>query len=455
MEKQKAAKKRKKRRSGVGIVLLIIFLLLLGTVGFLFYSVSMAPVNVDDPQQMAAMDPMPASDRFRFSSADGTVQIKVNAADLWTLALNHFGADFLDQINQELSAYSVSVSGCGIQIDEEGAQLNLELYYEDFRLVAKVFCTLEASGQHFCLKPTGVKLGVIPLPVENLLSSVNLEFDLQMPVISDVTGISYEKDAILIAGSMREDIRSLLLPEGKMHRYAVFNETVQPLLDALQTDAGYEALLALLEKDPGHIETLYREMFKLTGSANTEKYLDSRKGTTQWVFPGIDFSTLNASRTEMLEQEKPLNGMLEKLFDTVVSNYNWKGYELSDGEFLRQGEPFRAADYGNGSYAAMFDVLDPDSFFLVLVDVENGFIRNTPTLDQLAHENQQFTKPVDFSKTYIVGCVFRSMSGNPLLMYEVEVSVDNSYYNDIVIRALSEEEASALKVPGKIGVWTG
>ena len=454
MAKYEASEKKTKKRSGAGRVLLIILLLLLGAVGFLFYSVSLAPAHVDNPQQMAALKPMSAGERFRFSSADQTVQVKVNPADIWKLALNYAGDNFLDQINRELSAYSVTVSGCGIQIDENGPQLNLELYYKNFRLVAKVPCTLEASGQHFCFKPAGVKVGMIPLPVEDLLSSINLEFDIQLPVISDVTGISYEKDAVLISGSMREDIRSLILTDRKIHRYAVFNETVQPLLDAMQTDAGYEALFALLEKDPGHIETLYREMFKLTSSKKMEEYLDSREGITERVFPGIDFATLDASRSEMLEQEKPINEMLEKLFNTVVSNYNWKGYELSEGEFLRLGEPFRAADYGNGGYAAMFDVLDPDSFFLVLVDVKNGFIRNTPTFDQMADENQQFTKPVDFSKTYIVGCVFRSMSGNPLLMYEVEVPTSDSYYNDIVIRVLSEEEASALRVPGKIGVWT-
>lgn len=455
MEKQETAKKQTKRRFGVGRVFLTIVLLLLGTAGFLFYSVCMAPANVDDPQQMAALDPMPAADRFRFSSADRTVQIKVNAADIWHFVLTYAGEDFLDKVNQELSAYSVSISGCGIQINKKGPQLNLELLYEDFRLVTKVPLTLEASGQHFCFKPAGVKLGVLPLPVEDLLSSVNLEFDLQLPVISHVTGISYEKDAILIAGSMQEDIRSLILPERKLNQYTVFNETVQPLLDALQTDAGYAALLAHLEKDPGSIETFYREMLLVTGSKNTEEYLNRRLGITQRVFPGIDFSTLEESRTEMLEREETLSAMLEKLFSTVVSNYNWKGYELSNGEFLRLGEPFRAADYGDGSYTAMFDVLDPDSFFLVLVDVENGFIRNTPTLDQLADEHQQFTKPVDFSKTYIVGCVFRSMSGIPLLMYEIEVPTSDSYYSDMMILALSEEEVSALQVPGKCGVWTG
>ena len=53
MEKQETAKKQTKRRFGVGRVFLIIVLLLLGTAGFLFYSVCMAPANVDDPQQMS------------------------------------------------------------------------------------------------------------------------------------------------------------------------------------------------------------------------------------------------------------------------------------------------------------------------------------------------------------------------------------------------------------------
>ena len=455
MKKQTTDKKQTKRRFGVGRVLLIIVLLLLGTVGFLFYSISMAPANVDDPQMMAASEPMPAAERFRFSSADQTVQIKVDAADIWKLVLSYAGEDFLDQVNQELSAYSVSVTGCGIQISETGPQLNLELYYEDFRLVAKIPCTLEASGQHFSFQPAGAKLGVISLPISGLISSLEVEFDLQLPVISDVTGISYEKGAILIAGDMMEDIESLILPERELQLAAVFNETAQPLLDAVLTDAGYEALLALLEKDPGRIETFYREMFLLTGSKNTEAYLDRCKGMTQWIFPGIDFDNLEAARTEMLEREDPLDSMLEKFFSTVVSNYNWKGYQLLDGEFLRMGETFHASDYGNGSYTAVFDVLDPDAFFLILVDVENGFIRDTPTFDQLADENQQFTKPVDFSKTYIVGCVFRSMNGNPLLMYEIEVPVGDSYYSDIMIQALSEEEIDALQVPGKFGVWTG
>lgn len=116
------------------IVLLIILLLLGGTIGYLYYSVVKAPLELDDPQKMAASAPMSPEERFTFS-ADGTVQVRVDKADLWSVILAHAGNDFLDIINQEISAYGLSVSGCAIHLDEEGVRLDLEVYYKQTRLV--------------------------------------------------------------------------------------------------------------------------------------------------------------------------------------------------------------------------------------------------------------------------------------------------------------------------------
>ena len=52
-----------------------------------------------------------------------------------------FAFNKLNIINEELSAYSLSVSGCGIQLDEKGPQLNLELFYEDIRVEYNSFDT--------------------------------------------------------------------------------------------------------------------------------------------------------------------------------------------------------------------------------------------------------------------------------------------------------------------------
>ncbi len=455
MAKREETEKQPKRRSRVGLVLLIILLLLAGTVGFIYYSASKAPVAVDDPRQMADLKPMGAQERFRFFAADQSVQMKVGSADIWNFVLTHAGEDFLNIINEELSAYSLSVSGCGIQLDEKGPQLNLELFYEDIRVVAKVPCALEASGQHFTLRPAGIKVGVIPLPVSDLLSSVKIEFDLQLPVISSVTGISYENNAILINGTMKEDLRSLISPEQTMYRIALFNDSLQPLAEAVATEDGYAVLLSHLEQNPGDVESLYREMFVLAGSKLTDAYLDDRMDLTQRVLPGIDFSSLEAARTELSQQMDPRNAILDRFFTSVVSDYNGKVFKLSDGEFLKKLKPFHATNYGTGSYDEMFAVLNPDDFFLVLVDVEDGFIRKTPSFDRLADENQQFTQPVDFNKTYILGCVFRSVDGSPYLLYETETNVDNADYRNLTLQPLSEAEVSALQVPGKFGVWTG
>lgn len=449
------SEKQPKRRSHAGIVLLLLLLLLIGGAGFLYYSAVKAPLDLDDPQQMAASTPMSAGERFRFFAADQTVQVRMDAADLWSLILEHAGTDFLDTLNTELSSYSLSLSGCAIGMDEDGLRLDLELYYRDIRLVVKVPCALEVNGRHVTLTPTAVKLGAVPLPVGGLLSSLKLEYDLTLPVISQVTQVSFVQDALLLTGPMEQDIRSLVPVNEKLYQTAVFCESLQPLADSLQTQEGFAALLSHLEQDPGSVEALYRELFILAKAEDTREYLDSRSGLTQRFFPGIDFSAAAAEQTALAEQVTPLIRTLEQFFTNLVSDYNDKKFRLSDGEFILNWKPFQAARYGAGKYDALFEVLDPDSFFLILVDAEDGFIRKTSSFYRMADENQQFTQEVDYNKTYILGCVLRSVDGDPFLLYEAEIHDDSSYVRSITLCPLTEEDVKALQVEGKFGVWTG
>ena len=453
MAQQQTSEKQPKRRTWIWIILLIVVILIGGTAGFLYFGVINAPLELDDPQQMAAAAPMSAEERFRFSAADQSVQMKVSTADLWYFVLTNAGENFLDSINQELSAYSLSVSGCGIKLDENGAQLNLELFYKSIRLPAQVPFALEVSGNHFSLKPGSVKVGSISLPVEELLSSVELEQDIQLPVISNVTGISYEQDAVVLTGTMKEDLLSLLPPRRTVQRLAVFDQSWQSLAATLDTEEGYVALFSQLEQNPGEIEDLYDTMFMFAGYDITQAYLDSRMDFTKRAFPGIDFSSNEAKRAEMIKQENPLLVSLEQFFANVVSDYNGKIFKLIDGEFLKKLEPFHATRYGAGSYDDLFAVLDPQNFSLVLVDVENGYTKETPEFHRLAASNQEFTQPVDFKKTYILGLVFRSADGVPFLMYET--NDQGSSGHGLALHLLTEEEVSALLVPEKFGVWTG
>lgn len=459
MEQNENIAKQPKRRSPIVTalltVLLLFLLLLIGGAGFLYYSAVKAPLDVDDPRQMAASAPMSPEERFCFSSADKTVRMRVDASDIWSLILTHTGTDFLDILNAELHPYSLSVSGCAIRMDEDGLRLDLELFYKDTRLVAKVPCDLEITGRHISLAPTAVKLGVIPLPVGNLLSSVKLEYDLSLPVISDVTQVSFVQDAIVITGSMEQDIRTLVPLDEKLYQTAVFCESLQPLVDSLQTQEGYADLMSSLEQNSGSVETLYRGLFTLADPEVTAAYLDSRCGLTQRFFPGIDFSVTVEEHTALSEQVNAQFSALEQLFTSVVNDYNEKRFRLSDGEFLKNGKPFHAAQYGGGKYDSLFEILDPDAFFLILVDVENGFIRKTSSFYRMADENQQFTQSVDFNKTYILGCVLRSVDGDPFLLYEMEIDQGNTYSRNITLCPLTEEDVSDLQVPGKFGVWTG
>lgn len=453
LEKNVPSESRPKRRSRVGIVFLVLLLILAGAAGYIYYSVCKAPLALDDPQAMAAAKPMSAAERFSFSAADQAVHMKVSKADIWNFVLDYAGADFLNIVNKELSPYSLSVSGCGIQIDENGGQLNLELYYKSIRIAAKVPFELEVSGQHFRLKPSGVMVGSFELPVAEHLSSVVLELDLQLPVITHVTGVSYAPDALVLSGTMKEDIRSLIPPERTVQRLAVFDESWQSFAAVLDTDEGYTLLLSHLEQNPGEIEDLYNTMFMIAGPEITQAYLDSHMDLTLRILPGIDVTTDEAERAELMEQEDPLFSLLERFFASVVHDYNGKIFKLIDGVFLKKLEPYHATRYGNGIFDELYQVLNPDSFSLVVVDVENGYTEKTPVFHRLVADNQEFTQPVDFKKTYILGLVFRGVGGGPFLMYETKDPVSND--RNLTVRLLSEEECSALLVSGKFGVWTG
>ena len=455
MKKQKENIQKPKRRSRVGIVLLVLLLILAGAGGFLYYTIVKAPLELDDYQKLAASAPMSPGERFRFSAADSTVQVKLDKGDIWSLFLAHAGDNFLDVVNEELSAYSLSVSGCAVHMDEEGLRLDLELYFRETRLVAKVPCELQISGQHISLKPTGVKLGVISLPVGGLLSSVKLEYDLSLPVISDVTRFGFEQDTLLLTGTLEEDVRGLISRDQDLYQVAVFSPELKSLAIALQAEGGFETIMAHLEQNPEDAQDLYRDLFTLAHPKIAQRYLEDRHGLTERFFPGIDFSERAEEQAALSEMLRANSSALEQFFTEVVGDYNEKKFRLSKGEFLKKSKPFQPALYNQGEYDALFEVLNPEEFFLILVDVENGYIRNTSSFYKMADEKQEFTQEVNFNKTYILGCVFRSVDGEPFVMYESEIQGNNSYSRKILMLPITEETAAGLQEPGKFGVWTG
>ena len=66
---------------------------------------------------------------------------------------------------------------------------------------------------------------------------------------------------------------------------------------------------------------------------------------------------------------------------------------------------------------------------------------------------QAFTRSVDLEKSYVLGMLMDSVDGEPYLMYETEYSDNGLYHRAITQVKLTEEEAKALQIPGKIGVW--
>ena len=447
--------KQPKKRSPVGLILLVLLLLILGLLGYGIYSITKAPLHLEDPAKMAASVPMPAAKRFRVSAAEKTVQVKLDSGDLWYLISDALGENFLEEANAELSSYDLSLGGCGLQLQKEGLTLHLELFYKEHRLAVRIPCAMEAAGQSLTVTLTGVKVGVIPLPVEKLLAEEKIDLELVLPVLDDMTGIGFEEGAILLTGTVGQDLRALI-PQGKsLYSHALFDPALRPLADSLETEAGFASLLGQWEQDPGSLEDTYRQLFLLTEPRLLEEYLTSHSALTQRFFPELSFTVIKAKQEEQSRQLGVKITALEQFFTAVVSEYNDKRFLLKDGTFYLYGSPFRAGDFGGGEYDSLFESLDPESFCPVLVNVEDGFIRKTSSFYRLAKEGLEFTREVDYNRTYILGFVLRSTAGEPYLMYESEIQGSNSYSRIVKLVPLTEEDVKELQQEGKFGVWTG
>ena len=459
MERSETKKKKSGWRFFVNI-LLVFFLLIIGVAGFLVYSVVMAPMNLDDPQAMAASAPMSVDERFRFSAADGTAQVKLDKGDLWSIILDRAGEDFLDSINEELAPYALSVSGCGMDLDEEALQLNLQMHYKQIRLAVKVPCDLEINGGHMVLKPTAVKLGAIPLPVDTLLSNVKWEYDMVLPVIDNVSLTGFAEDGILLTGDVDQNIHGLVFIDEAFQRVVLFSKSMQNLVNLVQTKEEWKDVLLGFEADPAKAEEFYEGLFLLSDDVKRNIYLEKRGVFARRFFPDIDFDNITQERNNLINQFGVDVSLLKEFFTEVSDDYNDKKFKLSDGEFLLNNQPFHAGQYNEEKYGKLFEELDPDRVFLVLVDAKNGYISDTVPLKRMVDKKQQFTQEVDFNKPYILGCVVFAESGDPFLLYDAQIEVisytgkPSSVLRRTILHPLTQENVETLQVPGKFGVWT-
>ena len=448
----------KEKKSGCGsclLVLLVFVLLIVGAVGFLAYTIIMAPLKLDDPKAMAASEPMSVGERFRFNAADGTAQVKLDKGDIWSFILEHAGDDFLDGINEEISSYSLSVTGCGIQLDEDAVQLNLEVFYNDsIRLVVKAPCDLEIKNGHIVAKPTGVKLGIISLPVDSLLSDVEVEYDMVLPVIDNVNLAGFTKDAILVTGKVDQNIQDMVAMDEIFDRVTIFNESLQNIVRLMDNKDEWKNILRSFEEDPASAEVFYRGIFSLSDELKRKEYLEEMDGLTLRIFPWMDLAGVKESRNDLIKELGEDFALLKEFFTDLFDDYNDKKFTLADGVFLMEDQPFDLRAYSEGKYGDLFEKLDPDKAFLVLVDTADGYNRFTDPLKKITDKKQQFTQKVDFNKVYILGCVIFAENGDAFLVYDAEVHVEGKYYlRSTTINPLTPEEVAALQVEGQFGVW--
>ena len=441
------------------IFLLVILLIIGGTVGFLYFTITKGSVTIDNPAAVAAQAPMAASQRFVFDAAEETAQIRLDKSDLWWLLLPEMEDTFLDDVNRELENYQLSVTGYGFHITEDGICVDAEAMFKSVRLPVHILTSLEFDASGFSLTPTTAKLGPIRLPVSGLLRSADTRMDVDWPVITDITGVAYQQDAVLLTGTVTQDLLSCVQKACQDNAIGWFSTSHQDVFRIARTENGFRELLPRLEQDPGSVETLYRDLFTLAQITEYEDYIEKARDLPLRFFPGIDYDGLEEECDSVRTQWVFANVMVDKLVAQVSIDFNDRRFSLKNGEFYLGKSVFDPLDYFGGDTALkmeqLFHIIDRDKFHLVLVGSIDGYAKESPVLNKVLAKKQALTQELDRKEAYPVGCIFQGHNGEYFLRYESMELLEgggqvSSFFKTVI---LSEEEYNSLVQEGKIGVW--
>ena len=115
----------------ITIILIIVLLVLLAAAACFFYLNSIE-LNYDDVQALSRATPMPSSERYRFSSSDGTVSILLDKSDIyWSYARSLDSGDIIAEIDSWLEQYDTKVDKAGIELYDGGMFVNLRVKWKN------------------------------------------------------------------------------------------------------------------------------------------------------------------------------------------------------------------------------------------------------------------------------------------------------------------------------------
>ena len=443
----------------IGIILLILVLIIGGSLGFLYYTCKTDTVTVDNPAALAAQAPMPASRRFVFDAAGETAQITLEKSDLWWLLLPEMGENFLEDVNKELERYQLRVTGYGFNITDKGIIVDLEAMYQSIRLPVHILTALDFDASGFSLSLTKASLGPFRLPVADLLRSINAQVDVDWPVITDVTDTQYRQDAVLLTGTLTQDMFSCVQQACQNDAIGWFSTSHQDILRTAEADDGFRELLPGLEQDPGSIETLYHDLFIMAQVSEYEDYMTATRNLPYRFFPGIDHDGWEEENDAFRAKWVYYNVVVDKLVTQVSHDFNNRRFSLKNGAFYLKKSPFDVLSYFTDDTAQkiqqLFNIIDREKFHLVLVGSIDGYDVDSPVLNKVCDKKQQLTQDLDRKEAYPVGCVFQGLNGEYFLRYEsMKISGSGNQVSKwLKTVPLSEAEYTALVQEGKIGVW--
>lgn len=295
------------------LVLFLIILIFIVAVPVAY--LSLAGFDWNDTQSPDFYQPLSVEERFTFSSATDSMDIKLTNADIiWYVEDDLYAA-----VDEKLSPFGLSLNRIGLQIKEDGLFASAQLKYKKI-LPIPVGCllTLRQAGSKLEVSVDSVHLGrwitVNSEWLESIsgydMSDLTFNFDLDShPFFNLSRSVTLEEEALVFHCSFPSEwllnVTPLISSDFTIMLDYVHPEDISPDFPILLAYCDGDSTLlneklASFAKDPASFEKFKMNILNISGTYAANLFFNESEWNGRF-FPGITRETVQTGRTSILD----------------------------------------------------------------------------------------------------------------------------------------------------------
>ena len=423
--------KEKKKKSVAGIIFSIIgFLILAAIVAavaaiFIFKAkLAKQEIVIDDFSEYAVSTPAPEGEHLSFSP-DAEMTFLFDKSDVCWFLDREFGSEWLDKQNETLSKYKIRLNGIGIEIKDEGIDINVEAYLSKTRIPFTVQCETGFNDESLWLEPKSVKVLNKTLPIEKIpfygllkTESLNWSYTPSLTYIEKISGFKTDSGKVCITGPMETQYlnqTSILGVRLRIMRAMLKNGCyIAPILENYSNDPKvcFATILPTLQDNPEVFCEMLRQYFSIRVEESVKHLWDNENNNfmmSRWFV--YDWETYKSDNEAAKTDYDLAFKMMGSISEYTFEEYMAKRISVRNGELLYKNEPLTMQALYDKNYDMYNRLLDMESvrfcFSIESDEAECAF----PPLSRLVDKTESLSAETDLSVHASPALLYRGEDG--------------------------------------------